>query len=141
MFIHKAINFSKTTAPHALSYYLTSQLGISHGESLSITYPFIINQYLISKSDNTEINNILDYSLKFFDCRKSELLMNIIKYFESLGLNYLYLINLIKKKINIELWFKSVNTERLFNGPSLNEYKIDTISFDKFIFEISNNLK
>ncbi|WP_320008003.1 phosphonoacetaldehyde reductase [Maridesulfovibrio sp.] len=32
----KAINLSKTTAPHALSYYLTSKYGIPHGHAVAI---------------------------------------------------------------------------------------------------------
>ncbi|WP_419779871.1 phosphonoacetaldehyde reductase [Maridesulfovibrio sp.] len=32
----KAINISKTTAPHALSYYLTSTYGIPHGHAVAI---------------------------------------------------------------------------------------------------------
>jgi len=33
----KAINVSKTTAPHALSYYLTSKHGIPHGMAVALT--------------------------------------------------------------------------------------------------------
>ncbi len=33
----KAINISKTTAPHALSYYLTSRYGIPHGIAVALT--------------------------------------------------------------------------------------------------------
>jgi alcohol dehydrogenase class IV len=33
----KAINITKTTAPHALSYYLTSRYGIPHGFAVAIT--------------------------------------------------------------------------------------------------------
>ncbi len=33
----KAINLTKTTAPHALSYYLTSQFGIAHGHAVALT--------------------------------------------------------------------------------------------------------
>ena len=33
----KAINISKTTAPHALSYPLTSHFGIPHGHAVAMT--------------------------------------------------------------------------------------------------------
>jgi alcohol dehydrogenase len=33
----KAINITKTTAPHALSYYLTSRYGIPHGFAVAVT--------------------------------------------------------------------------------------------------------
>ncbi len=41
----KAINLSKTTAPHALSYYLTRKYGIAHGHAVALMMPyfFIIN--------------------------------------------------------------------------------------------------
>lgn len=35
----KAINISKTTAPHALSYYLTSHFNIPHGHAVAICFP------------------------------------------------------------------------------------------------------
>ncbi len=35
----KAINISKTTAPHALSYSLTSDYGIPHGQAVCVTLP------------------------------------------------------------------------------------------------------
>ncbi|MEE9452444.1 MAG: phosphonoacetaldehyde reductase [Gammaproteobacteria bacterium] len=51
----KAINISKTTAPHALSYALTSYFGIPHGHAVALTLPnfFMINATL----DNVEIND------------------------------------------------------------------------------------
>jgi alcohol dehydrogenase class IV len=32
----KAINISKTTAPHALSYWITTHLGVSHGAAVAL---------------------------------------------------------------------------------------------------------
>ena len=33
----KAINISKTTAPHALSYFLTTEYGLPHGFAVAVT--------------------------------------------------------------------------------------------------------
>jgi len=38
----KAINISKTTAPHAISYILTSEFGIPHGHAVALTMPHIL---------------------------------------------------------------------------------------------------
>ncbi len=38
----KAINISRTTAPHALSYPLTAHAGIPHGHAVALTLPAII---------------------------------------------------------------------------------------------------
>jgi alcohol dehydrogenase class IV len=35
-FAGKAINISKTTAPHALSYWLTTQYGVPHGAAVAL---------------------------------------------------------------------------------------------------------
>src|SRR5207248_4789041 len=35
----KAINVTRTTAPHALSYALTSRFGVPHGQAVSLTLP------------------------------------------------------------------------------------------------------
>ena len=42
----RAINISKTTAPHALSYYLTMQHGVPHGHAAALTLGafFVANQ-------------------------------------------------------------------------------------------------
>jgi len=51
----KAINISKTTAPHAISYTLTSNYGIPHGYAVALTlgYFFRINY----EEDNQNIND------------------------------------------------------------------------------------
>ena len=43
----QAINFTKTTAPHALSYEITRSLKIPHGHAVALTLGrfFIINEY------------------------------------------------------------------------------------------------
>ena len=43
----QAINFTKTTAPHALSYEITQSLNIPHGHAVALTLGrfFIINEY------------------------------------------------------------------------------------------------
>ncbi len=49
----KAINISKTTAPHALSYKITTLTGLPHGHAVALTlgYFFIINETQLSELD------------------------------------------------------------------------------------------
>ena len=51
----KAINISRTTASHAISYPLTSRFGIPHGHAVALTLPevFVINSY----SNHKEVND------------------------------------------------------------------------------------
>lgn len=51
----KAINISKTTASHAMSYALTKKFGVVHGQAVSVTLPelFIYN----SNVSNTDVNH------------------------------------------------------------------------------------
>lgn len=48
----RAINISKTTAPHALSYSMTSCFGVPHGQAVGLTLgEFIIFNSLVSNAD------------------------------------------------------------------------------------------
>lgn len=50
----KAINISKTTAPHALSYPLTSRFGVPHGHAAALTLgPILIYNSLATAEDVT----------------------------------------------------------------------------------------
>jgi len=40
----KAINISKTTAPHAISYGITQRFGIEHGQAVFLTLPYFLIQ-------------------------------------------------------------------------------------------------
>ena len=55
----KAINISKTTAPHAVSYPFTSYFGVSHGHAVSLT----LNKFLLFNYKNIH-NCSQDFDLK-----------------------------------------------------------------------------
>ena len=99
----KAINISRTTAAHALSYKITSEYGIPHGHAVALCIPklFEIN------TANNEFKEILDIVTD-----------NPTDYFEKLynliGLNN----NLCALGItDIKNIIASVNYERLNNNP------------------------
>ena len=49
-FSGKAINISKTTAPHAVSYPFTAYFGIKHGHAVSLTLTDFIEYNFLKKN-------------------------------------------------------------------------------------------
>ena len=138
MFCGKAINISKTTGAHALSYFLTSELKLAHGESLSITFPYIISQYSKSVKQSNQISIILKKLCEYFRCQKSDLTKRIINEFEVYGVNYLYNSEKLLENIDFDTWIKSINKQRLKNGPSTSYYDLSENSLKKFVLDIKN---
>jgi alcohol dehydrogenase class IV len=129
----KAINISKTTAPHALSYILTSHFGIPHGLAVSLMIPdFLAFNYDVTE-DNVDDSRGSDYVQQTiseifnmlgekngFDSKNA-----LKKFIEGLGLST----DLSKFGItqsDIDLILSSINNERLKNNPrrvDLNELR------------------
>ena len=120
----KAINITKTTAPHAISYALTYFFGIPHGHAVSLTLGefFIFN----SKMDKFNINGI--DKIEKHEKRFLELL-NIFEVQDATSakekiLNLMLNIHL-KIKLSdfnisskdVKLIINNVNIERLNNNP------------------------
>ena len=61
----KAINISRTTAPHAVSYPFTAHYGISHGQAVSITLMNFSNTITKIKI-SLYLNLILKIDTKFY---------------------------------------------------------------------------
>ena len=47
----RAINMTRTTVPHALSYTLTSKYGYPHGHAVALTFPFFLRYNLEGDAD------------------------------------------------------------------------------------------
>ena len=120
----KAINLTKTTAPHAISYPLTYFFGIPHGHAVSLTLgEFFIFNSSVDKSNVTTLNRLDDYPKKF-----SELLdvlgvadplsakQKITKLMLDLDLETKFSMFNITTK-DIPLILNNVNIERLDNNP------------------------
>ena len=119
----KAINLTKTTAPHAISYPLTYFFGIPHGHAVSLTLGefFVFNS--VDKFNATTLNRLDDYPKKF-----SELLevigvadplsakQKITKLMLDLDLETKFSMFNITTK-DIPLILNNVNIERLDNNP------------------------
>lgn len=122
----KAINISKTTAPHAVSYPITSYLGLAHGHAVALTLAhFMKFNYNVTDKDNNDarglryVKNTIEEILKVLKLKNID---DIFPYFNNL-LSDLGLINdEVRKRINdssniiIENGF---NLDRIQNNPRL----------------------
>ncbi len=96
----KAINISKTTAPHALSYPFTSYFNINHGHAVGLT----LNKFLIFNYSK------LDYADVGFNLKKRyETLFSLTKTKTISELDYF--LSHLKKKANLEDDFKKLNID------------------------------
>mgnify|MGYP006092414521 CR=1 FL=1 len=130
----KAINISKTTAPHAVSYPFTSIYGINHGHAVSLTLEkflmFNFRNMHLSKSefslknrykilfDLFKVQNISDLCIKIKKIKKEA---NLVDDFKKLG------VNLDK---NIDRILDGINLLRVKNNPvQINEKDIKEILY------------
>ena len=114
----KAINITKTTAAHAMSYKLSSMYNIPHGIAVALCFPVVWEHML--KNANKKLLKIFDGIATCFHMPDS---YSTILYFrrmiDKMGINY------PKSKSRLEelnILVDSVNLERLANNP---------IQFDK----------
>jgi alcohol dehydrogenase class IV len=122
-FAGKAINITKTTGPHSLSYGFTTNYGISHGHAVSLFLPFFVNFHKNIDKENCndsrghlfvlnqmkEIADIL--SVNFDDLENA-----IISFFNELQIE----INFNNLDITKEGFIKAIqglNLDRLKNNP------------------------
>ena len=124
-FAGKAINISKTTAAHALSYPITKYLNIPHGHAVALTLGkfFVIN----SKYSLNELNDkrgieyfekIIEEVNGFFECSDSE--MTCTKWYQLMeNLSLENDLKSIFREANIEFGSiaNDINLERLNNNP------------------------
>ena len=122
----KAINISKTTAPHAMSYVFTSYFDVPHGHAVFLTLPSVLlYNYNINQNENNDSRGV-DYVRK-----NLEELSRIIG-FNSVAKAKEHLINLMKKigietnmnklgidKKDLKTITSNVNLERLKNNPRI----------------------
>jgi len=110
----RAINESKTTLPHALSYFMTKRYNIPHGHAVALTLGFVgkINV----RSGDEKLKKVM---LEIADMLKIDV-MNFDQYWRDLMQMSNLEIRLSKcgvKEVDLELMIESVNVERLKNHP------------------------
>lgn len=96
----RAINITKTTAPHAFSYVFTSKYGYPHGHAVALTFPFFI-----------QLNGTPDL-FELLGISAGHAMQQIEEYISSLGLSLR-----LSPSIDIESALQAVNLQRLANNP------------------------
>lgn len=123
----KAINISKTTAPHALSYALTSHFGIPHGYavSLSLGYFFVLND----KKGDLELKELMKELSKIIGCNNAlECADKINSIIESLSIQKTISERITDSHRKIKSSELRVNKTRLSNHPiKITPAEIETI--------------
>ena len=121
----KAINISKTTAPHALSYFLTINYKIPHGLAV-----FIILRQFIFYNSPSNIEKLKPSILKSDYIYRYNLILKAVNVLneEEFSQRILYLLSLAKlpnclsffeinSELKINMIAEAVNEERLNNNP------------------------
>ena len=121
----KAINITKTTGPHALSYGFTTEFGIPHGHAVALFLPFFIDFHKnIERDSNNDSRGhlfVLSQLKKISDILSVDyknLEVEIIRFFNELGIE----INFTKLSIDKIAFMNTVkdfNKDRLKNNPRL----------------------
>lgn len=118
----KAINISKTTAPHALSYAFTSYYHIPHGHAVALSLPFFLNyNYYVTQQDCNDsrgpnaVKERINRFLSVIDSSIEEAPGAIIHFFNTMNIN----INLhtLINEFDPSLISDNVNIQRLSNNP------------------------
>ena len=112
----KAINISKTTGPHALSYIFTSKYGIPHGRAVFMSLKYFLQINYNGSSKNKSLQKKFK---KIFSILKIKTIKELEKIIDKLANHYTININKIRNEIksNPYIFVKSVNIERLKNNP------------------------
>ena len=105
-FAGRAINITKTTAPHAFSYAFTSKCGYRHGHAVAITFPFFAKLNMANHPKNEELRELLGVSAD------TDLQQYFVEYVYRIGLRY----NGTGDNDLHEL-LSQVNLDRLKNNP------------------------
>jgi alcohol dehydrogenase len=117
----KAINITKTTAPHAVSYPLTAHFNLSHGHAVSLT----LNDFLKLNYEKAQFSqSIFDLKKRYeliFSLTKTNNINELDKYLNYLKSKVKLEQSFLKLGINInkklDLILKGVNVLRLKNNP------------------------
>ncbi|MFA6404135.1 MAG: phosphonoacetaldehyde reductase [Salinivirgaceae bacterium] len=120
----KAINITKTTAPHALSYAFTSFYSIPHGHAVALSLPFfLVFNYGVTDvecKDPRGAKNVKDriekiVSILNVSVSESEIMLREL--FNSIGININ--INTLVDNFDPEIIMGNVNFERISNNPRI----------------------
>lgn len=116
----RAINITRTTAPHAMSYKMTSLFGIPHGHAVALSFPYVW-RYMVDNMDRCIDRRGVDYLRDTF--MDMALALGCLSVDEAIDWIHRLLDELeIGAPTNVtesqmEELVRSVNVERLGNSP------------------------
>ena len=89
----KAINITRTTVPHALSYTLTSRYGYPHGHAVALTFPFFLKYNLNGDVNAYRGEDFEEYAFKMDQLRDllnlgSDAYASMKEYIKLIGLGF-----------------------------------------------------
>ena len=121
----KAINITRTTAPHALSYALTSWFGVPHGQAVSLTLPSVFAfNYEVTERDAADprgpahVKRALEEIALLLRCATvKESAATIRRLMHEIGLATTFSELGIDRLRAMEVMVREVNLERLANNP------------------------
>lgn len=131
----KAINISKTTAPHALSYFFTSYFGIPHGHAVALTLGvFLEYNMAVSTLDVTDVRGdayvraAMGEVIGYMKCSTVDEAASVVRgILQKAGLAT-RLSDFGFREMDIDACVHSVNVERLNNNPrKITEEQLRTI--------------
>ena len=131
----KAIAITKTTGPHAFSYYLTSKLQLPHGIAVASVFVIFFKLYNQFYRNNVKIDLALEFlSIEFKSSYTNE---SLYAFFKDCGLNIDKVFKEIIAKIDFKDWFKNVNLERLNNGPEMKTEYLNYLAFKNYFVDFA----
>lgn len=116
----EAIAVTRTTAAHAMSYYLTSRLGVAHGHAVALLLPTLIlriggshDDDLVDERGPTHLRGVLnDLYAAMGTTGAEDTARSLRAMVERLGLP-----TSLISTVDVEQWVSEVNPERLSNNP------------------------
>jgi alcohol dehydrogenase class IV len=120
----KAINLTRTTAPHAVSYAMTSRFGISHGQAVALTLPLFL-QYnyagegeLLDPRGNDYVRRTIEELCSIAGCASVTAAMEKIRtLLAATGLATTFAELQIDKATAVKAILAAVDSDRLSNNP------------------------
>ncbi len=120
----KAINITKTTAPHALSYSFTSFYGLPHGHAVALSLPFFFEfNSSLTKNDCVDSRGVdavkkrIEKIADIFGTTMDHARTFLENFISDIGLEMN--IQQLIPDFNPDFIIKNVNLERLKNNPRL----------------------
>ncbi len=108
----KAIALTRTTGPHALSYYLTANFDVPHGQAVALTLPLFF-YYNHQQRTATQLEKLFAV-MKVTNAEEAFLQCRVL--FRSAGLA-VSLAELGLANLDFDHWLASVNHQRFSNNP------------------------